>query len=344
MRRAIVDGEGDLGVGHHLGRIEHAQAEAGGKEPPEGHVQRRLVDEALLHRRQQRRVGLAAVQVAAGDDRQGRSLGGGVHQLVVQIDIADGAAVGHHIAVEAPLVAQDLLQKRVAGAADLAVGAVVGAHDGDGAPLADRGLEMGQVGLQHVALAGDGIEMVAVVLGPAVHDIVFGRGHQLQVLVIVALQAPHKDHAEPGGQIGVLAIGLLAPSPARVAKDIDVGRPVGEPRVALADAVAQALVVLGPCLVRDGDGHAEQEVLVPGGGHADGLGEDGGDSRAPHPVETLVPPVVRRHAQPLDGGRGVQHLGDLFLDGHARYEIVQPLRRGERGVHEGVGGHGSSLK
>ena len=58
------------------------------------------------------------------------------------------------------------------------------------------------------------------------------------------------------------------------------------------------------------------QLGIEGGGHADGLGIHGGHAGAGHAVERFVPPVVGGHAQPLDGGGLVAHLGRGFFQCH----------------------------
>ncbi len=171
-----------------------------------------------------------------------------------------------------------------------------------------------------------------VVLGAAVDGEVLGRGDQLQVARVVALQALDERDAHAGGQVWVFAVGFLAATPARVAEDVDVGRPEGEPLVDAALALAQGLVVLGARFVGDRRGDLRHEIEVPGGRQADGLREDGGDARAADAVQALVPPVVLGHAEPLDGRRRVHHLRDLLGQRHARDEVVHALCDGQVGV------------
>ena len=125
-----IDAVGNSGVGRLLRRIEHAQAEACVEQSAHGPVDGRLVEQSLLHGFQQGVEDAAALQIAAVVDGQRRGFGRRVHDLVVGVDIGDRPAVGDDVAGEAPLLAQDLLEQRRAGAAGLAVGAVVRAHDG----------------------------------------------------------------------------------------------------------------------------------------------------------------------------------------------------------------------
>ena len=135
------------------------------------------------------------------------------------------------------------------------------------------------------------------------HREVLGRRHRLQVSRIVALQAAAKGHGQARGEKWALAVGLVPASPARIAKDVDVGGPERESLVQAAVAFARVLVVLGARLVGNRRCHFVQPRDIPHGGQADGLGKDRGNSSPRHPVQPLVPPIVRGHAQARDRGR-----------------------------------------
>ena len=127
------------------------------------------------------------------------------------------------------------------------------------------------------------------------------------------------------GEKGIFAVGFLPASPARIAKDVDVGRPEIQ---AEEDAVVPfplRLVVLGPSFGGNRLALAVDQVAIPCRGHADGLREHGGISRTRHAVQRFTPPIVGGNAEPGDGRRGVLHLPDLLLKRHARDEIVNTL-------------------
>src|SRR5205085_6863875 len=113
------------------------------------------------------------------------------------------------------------------------------------------------------------------------------------------------------GEVRVLAVGLLAAAPARVAEDVDVRRPEGEALVARALAPPRELVVLGPRLVADRGRDVAHEGRVERRRHPDGLGEHGGRARAGHAVEAFVPPLVGGYPEAGDGRRVVHELRDL---------------------------------
>ncbi len=301
MFRAIVDGIGYPGVRDALRGIEFPEPEAGGEEAFDSSVDLRFGDQPLAHRLGQGAVLLAAAEVAAGYDGAGRCGRHPRHHFVAVEDIRDGPAVGDDIAVEAPLPAQDRGHQQGAAAAGFALVAVIGAHDRLGSSLAYAHLKGGEVGFAQVAFAGDGVEAVALRLGTAVHGVVFGSGDRLEVARIVALEALDKGDAEAAGEEGILAVGLLAAAPARIAEDVDVRRPEGEPLVNAALALADEFVVLGASLVADHRGDAANKRFIPGGPEPDGLGKDRGDAGPGDPVQGLVPPVAGGDAEAGDG-------------------------------------------
>jgi len=180
----------------------------------------------------------------------------------------------------------------------------------------------------------------------AVHGVVLGRGDGFQVAGIIPLHAPHEGHAHAAGEIWVFAVGFLAASPPGVAEDVDVGRPVSEPGGASRQRRQRfgagrrwprlRVVVFGARLGGDHVGHALHQRRIPGGGEADGLREHRG-TPLHHAVQGFVPPVVGRHAQALDGGRGALHLQHLLFQRHARDQVCGPARRGQLRVEVGLG-------
>jgi len=106
-----------------------------------------------------------------------------------------------------------------------------------------------------------------------------GRKPNPAFLPVVPLEALDVLEGVGSGDGGVLPRRLLAAAPARVAKDVDVGRPVREPR--LAGAVhAEGLGGYGP-------GHRAPQRAVEGGGGEDDLREGGGGADGPE--EKLTP-------------------------------------------------------
>ena len=56
---------------------------------------------------------------------------------------------------------------------------------------------------------------------------VLGAGGGFQIFA-VALEAPDIGLAQLGGEVGVLAVGLMASAPAGVPEDVDIGGPEGQ--------------------------------------------------------------------------------------------------------------------
>ena len=268
-------------------------------------------------------IGAAAVEIAAGLERLGHGLRGLGRDLVVFMEVPDRPAVRDEVALEAPLAAQ-LAHQRAARAAGLAVRAVVGAHHGLDLRLLHERAEGGQIGLLHVLRRSDGVEAVTQGLGSAVDGEVLGAGRRFERFAL-SLQAAHEGAAEPGGQIRVLPVGLVAAAPAGIAENIDVGRPHRQPVIDVSVSLGREGVVFGAGLVGDRGGDLFQQLVVEHRGHADGLREARGRAAARQTVQRLVPPVVGGDAQTLDGGRVKAELRGRFRDAHAADELFRFL-------------------
>ena len=242
-----------------------------------------------------------------------------------------------------PVAAEDVAEEHFAGAGGDVVDRVVGAHDGVGVALGDGGAEGGQVGVPEIVRSGIDVGLVARGLGSAVDGVVLGRGDGAEVVRIVALDAFDEGGAEAGGEEGIFAVGFLAAAPARIAKDVDVGRPDGEAVVAVVIAVGDGVVVLRARFSGDDFADGVDERRVPGGGVADGLREHGGEAGARDAVEAFVPPVVGGDVEARDGRGAIDELGDFLFEGEAADEVVDALVDGERGIAEGHGGCGFDL-
>ncbi len=199
----------------------------------------------------------------------------------------------------------------------------------------DGGAERGQIGFFEIAVAGVDVEAVAQLLGPAVHREVLAGGDGAQMFEVLALHAGHKGDSQAAGQERIFAVGLLAPPPARVTKDVDVGRPERE---AVEDAVIAfplRLVVLGAGLVGDDVAHALHHGLIPRRRHADRLGKHRGVAGARHPVQGFVPGLVVGNAEPRNRRGPVLQLVCLLLQGHAPHQVVGAFAGREVGIQVG---------
>ena len=240
------------------------------------------------------------------------------------VDVMDGPAVGNDIALEAPLVPQSAEEEMIR-AGRFAADGIVGAHHGVGVALHDRGAKRGSVRVRKIMRRDGHIFAMAQRFRAAVNGKVLGSGNDLQVFGIVALQTGYKSHSNPAREERIFAVSFLASAPARIAKDIDVGRPKGEAVVAAGISVLYSIVVLGARFGRDDVGHAVNEVGVPRGGEADGLRENSGMTGASDAVQAFVPPIVGGNTKARDGAGNVLHLRSLFFQRHARNQVVDAL-------------------
>ena len=159
-----------------------------------------------------------------------------------------------------------------------------------------------------------------------------------EIVRIVSLHAGDEGDGHAAGEEGIFAVGLLAASPAGIAKDVDVGRPEGESEELLVLVVAHGFVVFGARFGGDGLAHGVDHLRVPGGGHADDLGKVGGVSGEGDAVQAFIPPVVFGDAETRDGRGVVAHLLNLFFEGHLRNKSVDALIDGKGGVQPGLVG------
>ena len=84
-------------------------------------------------------------------------------------------------------------------------------------------MERRQVSSLEVVRGGVDVLGVARRFRPAVYGIVLGSGDRLEEIRVVALQAVYEGDRDLRGQVRILTVRLLPASPARIAKDVDIG-------------------------------------------------------------------------------------------------------------------------
>ena len=235
-----------------------------------------------------------------------------------------GSGVADDRTVESPLPAQDVGQQPSVHTARDPVHGVVGAHDRLRARLHAL-FESGQIGLAQILLADCGIEAEPVLLRAGVDGEVLRRGDGLQMLRIASLHTAHVSAAEFAGQKRAFAVGLLPPAPARVAEDVDVRRPVGQPFVGAEISVTDRVGVTCVPLLRNHLAHPFDELRRESRRHGDRLRENGRRAAARQAVQRLVPPDVRRNSEPRNGGVAVTDKPEFLLDGQGFEQGVDAL-------------------
>ena len=249
--------------------------------------------------------------------------------------VVDSIAVGEHDAIIAPLVAQDINQQTVAGAAGLTLETLVGAHHLAHITFLYQSLKGGQVGFPQIAVGWLYVHRVAQGLWSAVYGIVLGTGVGFKVLIVVALHAQHGLNTQYGIQIGVLAAGFLSASPARVTEDVDVRTPEGKLWVTRIIGNAHGhikqlrIVVVGTVPVGTGFvGHLREYIVeqlcIKGCCHTDGLWINR-IAILTHAMTSLAPPVVAGDAQTVDRDRLVHHQSHLLLGCEQTQQVLNAL-------------------
>src|SRR5690606_29927674 len=112
---AVCSSDLNLREGHLLGRIKHTQTETGVHQPCERRIDLRLTDHLLPDCPEQCLIGPSAIQFGAVFYAQGSGSFSRKNDLMVEEDIFDGVAVGHHVTVKTPILAQDVDQQALAG-------------------------------------------------------------------------------------------------------------------------------------------------------------------------------------------------------------------------------------
>ena len=299
--------------------VQKAEQVARGKQAHGGLGDLLLRDKALLISNEHVLVGIPAVEVAAHAEGKGRGLGGRTGDHVARVEIADCPAVGDHMALKPPSAAQRIHQQVPAATAGFAVGAVIGAHNGFDPGFPDQIFKGGKIGFLQIFRACLGIEAVPQVFRTAVHREMLGAGGRLHGRA-AALQPAHVGLPEAGGQIRVFPIGLVPAAPARVAEDVDVRGPEGQPVVDIPVFACRDCVVLGAALGGRNIAELFEQGVVKHGCQTDGLREAGGGAAARHAVQGFVPPVVGRNTQTLDGGRVIAQLACFLLQRHPGHQ------------------------
>ncbi len=137
VRGRIIFAYRNVVVGILARRVKHAELKTRGEEPRERAVDIGFRNEALFHRLAERMVRAAAVQIVAS-----LQCVGGVRVvrrvMMAARNVGHSVAIGDHIAIELPIVAQVLLKQHGVGAVRRAIDGAVGAHHGIGVPFDNR--------------------------------------------------------------------------------------------------------------------------------------------------------------------------------------------------------------
>ena len=121
--------------------------------------------------------------------------------------------VGHHKALEAPLLLENLGEQHVVLPAPLAIDAVIGAHDRSNA-FFHGALEMAQVDLVERARRDGHIHAEAGVFH-RIQGVMLGAGHH------VLLHAAHQSSPKFAQVHGIFAVGFLCAPPGRMSQQVD---------------------------------------------------------------------------------------------------------------------------
>src|SRR5687767_13763386 len=117
------------------------------------------------------------------------------------------------------------------------------------------------------------------------HRIVLGAGCRFEIPGMIALEAFDELRGHFASKEWILAPGFLPAPPARVAENVDIRRPERQPLELVIAAIAtQGFMIFGAALITDGSSDLVDQILVPGGSHADCLWKNGGAPVGGHAV------------------------------------------------------------
>ena len=303
MLGAVGDLHGRFGAGERL--LEQAQEELGGQHAAGGGIHRGFRDTSSAHFVDQIGEAAAQLDVHTGQQRLARGVGRVRCHEVKPVELVHAPAIRDHKAVEAPFVAQDLLEQPGIDVAGDAVDLVVRGHDRADAGL-DRGLEGHEELLADDALGVVGRRGVCAAFRLAMDGEMLGGGEHVERVDLsrrTALQPADRRLAHRGDEERILAVGLFGAAPARIARQVEHR----------AERVVRAL----GAHLRRGDGESLLDQLrVPGAGQADRLREAGGVQR--HVAVQRLAEVDRRDAQAgfvaQEGLQGIDELDSLGRD------------------------------
>src|SRR5262249_21698889 len=127
VRRTGVFAVWNARVLHAFRWIEQTQSESRCKQPPQGSIEICFRNQTAANRGQQVFVLHAAVQIGSCLYGARRGLRRGWLELVTSIDVVDRSAIGNHVALEIPFLAQNIAEQSSIPARWLSIDAVIGA-------------------------------------------------------------------------------------------------------------------------------------------------------------------------------------------------------------------------
>ena len=237
-----------------------------------------------------------------------------MHSFV--IEILDCPAIGYNITPETPAVTKQRAQEETS-ATGFSPQPLVSTHYGPDTGFLYHFFKMRRIGFVKIPFTGMNIGTVARGFRSAMHGKMFGCSHQFQVFRVIALQPFDILYSHFTGQIRIFAICLHTSSPPRVPENINVWCPIGQSLVNSPFILPEKIMVFCPGFVTYSRGNVKHHISVPHGSHSNGLGKNGGVTCTGDPVQALVPPVVFRHTQPVDGSGFMSHLRNFFLKSHS---------------------------
>ena len=162
------------------------------------------------------------------------------------------------------------------------------------------------------------------------HRIMLCTGMKLVIFAgSVTLQTLHNTQSHASVHIWVLAIGLLAASPSRVAEHIDVWSPEWQSFILTVLPLATRKGILCTSLITHSREHLFDKIIVKRSSHSYTRREYRGKTVSANPMKSLTPPVKRRDAKTFDSRRTIHHQQWFLLKSKPFAQILRPLLSGQ---------------
>ena len=263
-------GQGVGPGGIDIGMFEEPCLELHAKHAAHGIVDLRHRHPPFAKQLRQEGIGLAIRHflIDAGVHRHRPGVGKVGRHVMTRDQLADREIIADHRALESPFAAKHVVQHPAICVARHAVHLVVGRHHRADRQRMHGPFERREEDLTQGALAERRRPGIGAALGLAVAGHVLERGEHPfgPERKRRALETADRGERHLAHQIGVLAIGFLDPTPARIARDID-------------DRGEREMDAARPHLARGDVEHALDQGGIPGRGKADRLRETGGVAR-----------------------------------------------------------------
>src|SRR6185437_16908747 len=149
---------------------------------------------------------------------------------------------------------------------------------------------------EQIAIGNLRVKTMAIRLRTAVNRVMFRASHREHVVRIISLNALDEFDANFTREKWIFAVGLLAPPPARIPEDVDVGRPESQtiPPLGIAIMLVHVIIEFRTPLNADDRSLLMKQARIPGRRATDRFRKYGGHTIVGDSVQCFIPIIVSR--------------------------------------------------